>query len=290
MSAGSPMQNAGRIFARPLRPIPRLLRSRVPDERRDGVAPAEPRAVVAAVAEVVDAARGHRPAAVARGRGQRPRLTGRARGTGPRGCAGCAGSGRAAGRGRRRRRGSRRTASRRRGRSGSPGHRRRSGPARTRSPRSPSLAARRSRPSSTSTVRTPVSVGELGQRRRPEEPARVDRDEVVADLLDLAEEVAGEDDRDPELVAGPPDELEHLVAAGGVEPVRGFVEEEQPRVVDERLGELDPLAHARSSSRRSAGSAPRTARRGAARRRSARGPPCRAAPTAGRDGRRARSR
>ena len=44
---------------------------------------------------------------------------------------------------------------------------------------------------------------------------------------------------------GPPDQLQHLVAAGRVEAVRGLVEEEQPRVVDERLGELHALLHAR---------------------------------------------
>ena len=37
--------------------------------------------------------------------------------------------------------------------------------------------------------------------------------------------------------------LEHLVAAGRVEPVRRLVEEEEPGVVDDRLGQLDPLAH-----------------------------------------------
>ena len=50
-------------------------------------------------------------------------------------------------------------------------------------------------------------------------------------------------DRDPELLAGPEDQLEHLVAAGRVEAVRRLVEEQQARVVDERLGELDPLLH-----------------------------------------------
>ena len=44
--------------------------------------------------------------------------------------------------------------------------------------------------------------------------------------------------------AGPPDQLEHLVAAGRVEPVRRLVEEQQARIVDEGLGELDPLLHA----------------------------------------------
>ena len=39
-------------------------------------------------------------------------------------------------------------------------------------------------------------------------------------------------------------ELEHLVAAGRVEAVRRLVEQQQPRVVDERLGELHPLLHA----------------------------------------------
>ena len=83
-----------------------------------------------------------------------------------------------------------------------------------------------------------------GQRGRPEEPSRVDRQQVIADPLDLAQQVRGEDDGDPELGAGAPDEVQHLVAAGRVEPVGGLVEEQQPRVVDERLGELDALLHA----------------------------------------------
>ena len=40
------------------------------------------------------------------------------------------------------------------------------------------------------------------------------------------------------------DEREHLVAPGRIEAVRRLVEEQQARVVDERLGELDPLLHA----------------------------------------------
>ena len=99
-------------------------------------------------------------------------------------------------------------------------------------------------PSSTSTARMPVRSVNVGQRRRAHEPPGVDRDEVVAHALDLAEQVTGDDDRDAELRAGPPDERQHLVATGRVEAVRGLVEEQQARVVDERLGELDPLLHA----------------------------------------------
>jgi hypothetical protein len=60
----------------------------------------------------------------------------------------------------------------------------------------------------------------------------LDRDEEVADALDLAEEVRGDDDRDPEFAAGSKNQLEHLVAAGRVEAVRRLVEEQQPRIVD----------------------------------------------------------
>ena len=83
------------------------------------------------------------------------------------------------------------------------------------------------------------------ERRGAQEPPGVDGDEVVADALDLAEQVAGHDDGDAELVAGAADEVEHLIAAGRVEPVRGLVEEQELRVVDERLGQLDALLHAR---------------------------------------------
>ena len=87
-------------------------------------------------------------------------------------------------------------------------------------------------------------AGERGERRRAQQVAGLDRHEVVADPLDLAEQVRGDDDRDPELGAGPPHEREHLVASARVEAVGRLVEEEQPRIVDERLGELHPLLHA----------------------------------------------
>ncbi len=92
----------------------------------------------------------------------------------------------------------------------------------------------------------PDPLHERSERCRPEQLAALDRHEVVADALDLAEEMRGHDHGDPELRAGSVDELEHLVTAGRVEPVRRLVEQEQPRVVDQRLGELDPLAHPRA--------------------------------------------
>ena len=49
-------------------------------------------------------------------------------------------------------------------------------------------------------------LGERPERRGPEQPPGIDGDEEVAHPLDLAEQVAGDDDGDAELGAGPPDE------------------------------------------------------------------------------------
>ena len=96
---------------------------------------------------------------------------------------------------------------------------------------------------STSTGHRSGAASERRQRVGADQPATLDHDEVVADPLDLAQEMRGHQDRDPELGADPPDEVEHLVAARRIEPVRRLVEEHELRVVNERLGELDPLAH-----------------------------------------------
>ena len=89
-------------------------------------------------------------------------------------------------------------------------------------------------------------AGPLGERAEwggTQEPPGIDRDEEVADTLDLAEQVAGDDDGDPELGPGPSDQREHLVATGRIEAVGRLVEQEQARAVDQRLGQLDPLLH-----------------------------------------------
>ena len=83
-----------------------------------------------------------------------------------------------------------------------------------------------------------------GGRGVPQQPAAVDDHDPVADALELAEQVGGDQDRDAELAADPPDQVEHVVAAGGVETVGGLVEQHQLGVVDQRLRELDPLLHA----------------------------------------------
>ena len=89
------------------------------------------------------------------------------------------------------------------------------------------------------------ALGEGVHGRGLEQVPGIDGDEVLAHPLDLAEQVAGHDDGDTELGAGALDEVEHLVATGRVEPVGGLVEQQQPRVMDQRLGQLDALLHAR---------------------------------------------
>ena len=88
------------------------------------------------------------------------------------------------------------------------------------------------------------SLRERVERRRPQEPPGIDGDEKVADPLDLAQQVTGNDDGDAEFLTGPLDQGEHLIAAGRVQAVCRLVEQQQPRIVDQRLGELDPLLHA----------------------------------------------
>jgi hypothetical protein len=78
----------------------------------------------------------------------------------------------------------------------------------------------------------------------PQQPPAVYRDERVADLLDLAEQVRGDENGDPELGPDPPDKDEHRLPAGRIQPIGRLVEEKQGRVVDEGLGQLDSLFHA----------------------------------------------
>ena len=64
----------------------------------------------------------------------------------------------------------------------------------------------------------------------------------VTDRLDLSEDVRGEEDGRAALGLGT-DDLAHLLRAGGVEPGRGFVEDEQVGLSDQRHPEHEPLGH-----------------------------------------------
>ena len=66
----------------------------------------------------------------------------------------------------------------------------------------------------------------------------------LAGALDVGEQVRGDDDVHAFLAGDVADELEHLLAAGGVHARGGLVEQQQPRVVHQRLGQLQPLLHA----------------------------------------------
>src|SRR6059058_2169935 len=69
-----------------------------------------------------------------------------------------------------------------------------------------------------------------------------DRD-AVAELLDLVQQVAREENRDP--VAGePPDEVAHVAHARRVETGRRLIEQEETRLPEERRGDPETLTHA----------------------------------------------
>ena len=77
-----------------------------------------------------------------------------------------------------------------------------------------------------------------------QQPAAVEDHHVVADPLELAEQVGGDQHRDAEVLADPLHQAEHVVAGRRVEAVGRLVEQHQPRVVGERLRELGALLHA----------------------------------------------
>ena len=131
-------------------------------------------------------------------------------------------------------------------------------------------------------------VQEVGGGRGLQQPAAVEHDDVVADPLELAEQVRGDQHRDAELVPDPAHQREHVVAR---RTGRGRWSARRAGPAAGRApapGPAWPAASCRSSSRPSAGSAPRPARRGAARRPPARAPRRTAARTSGPCARRSR--
>ena len=70
----------------------------------------------------------------------------------------------------------------------------------------------------------------------------VENPDAVADFLDLAEEMRAEKNGDAAVL-----EIENEVAdfagAGGIDAGGGFVEDQEPGLLDQRLGEADALEH-----------------------------------------------
>ena len=66
---------------------------------------------------------------------------------------------------------------------------------------------------------------------------------LVAHLLDVAQQVGADEHVHPLLLLHIGDELEHPPARGRIEPVGRFVQHDQLRPVDDRLGELGHLLH-----------------------------------------------
>ena len=84
-------------------------------------------------------------------------------------------------------------------------------------------------------------AGELDHRALRHQPALIEGDDVIADALDLLQDVRGQHDVDPEVAMDLHDEVEHLLALDGIEAVGRFVEHDQARVRRDRLRQLDPL-------------------------------------------------
>ena len=83
---------------------------------------------------------------------------------------------------------------------------------------------------------------QVAQLALVDDRALADDRDAVAELLDLVQEVAREQDRDP--VAGEPaDEVAHVAHAGRVEAGRRLVEQQQPRLAQQRRRDPEPLAH-----------------------------------------------
>ncbi len=85
---------------------------------------------------------------------------------------------------------------------------------------------------------------QLGERALEEQAAAVDDAEVGGDLLDLGEEMARHENGDALLAGQPAQQRAEVLDACRVEAVGGLVEDEEPRLAEERQRQRQPLAHA----------------------------------------------
>ncbi len=72
----------------------------------------------------------------------------------------------------------------------------------------------------------------------------MDHHHAVADPLDVAQQMRGDQHVHAQLAAGPVDQVEHVLAALRVHAVGGLVQQQQPGIVDQGDRQLDPLEHA----------------------------------------------
>ena len=98
-----------------------------------------------------------------------------------------------------------------------------------------------------SVVRSAIASGgrgeQLVQRALVDDAPGADDRDAVAELLDLAHQVRGQQHRDA-LIGEPADELPHVAHAARVQARGRLVEQQQPRGADQRGGDAEPLAHA----------------------------------------------
>ena len=87
-----------------------------------------------------------------------------------------------------------------------------------------------------------MEPGEVSQRALDAEKAVLDHRDALAQRLNLAQLVAGEEHRHP-IVRQLPDQLADLVNAGRVKPVERFVQDQQAGPAEQCLGERQSLPH-----------------------------------------------
>ena len=93
-----------------------------------------------------------------------------------------------------------------------------------------------------SRYRGPGARVEVGERALVDDPAPIDDRDARAQLLDLGEQMAGEENGHS-FCGEALDQVAHVTDPAGVEPVGRLVQDQQPGLAQERDGEPEPLAH-----------------------------------------------
>jgi hypothetical protein len=88
-----------------------------------------------------------------------------------------------------------------------------------------------------------VALDDVGDVAGDDELALLEDDGLIAEVVELAEDVRGDEDGDAAL-AGAGEDVAQVAAAARVEAVGGLVEDEQARAVEQAAGDEQALAHA----------------------------------------------